>query len=106
VLGLPAPKAKSCHPRKQSLITSRGALPGARPDPLRGPVPAPIGLGPTRLLQAPREGRIPHGHSDTELEELRESCRGRRSVYVLFNNTEMFSDARCFLRLLSLTPAS
>lgn len=32
-------------------------------------------------------------------------CRGHRSVYVLFNNTETFPDARRFLRLL-LAPRS
>lgn len=45
-------------------------------------------------------------YSEAELEELRGFCRGRRSVYVLFNNTEMFSDARRFRRLLSVTHAS
>lgn len=38
-------------------------------------------------------------YSDAELEDLFGLCRGRRLVYVLFNNTEMWDDARRFLRL-------
>lgn len=48
-------------------------------------------------------GGYHYRYSDAELEELLAFCRGRRAVYVLFNNTEMFSDARRFLRLLPAT---
>jgi uncharacterized protein YecE (DUF72 family) len=46
------------------------------------------------------KGGYHYRYSDAELGELLALCRGRRSAYVLFNNTEMFSDARRFLRLL------
>ena len=49
------------------------------------------------------KGGYHYRYSHAELEELLTFCRGRPSVYVLFNNTEMFSDA---LRLLSVTRAT
>lgn len=45
-------------------------------------------------------GGYQYRYSDAELGELRAFCRGRRAVYVLFNNSEMFADARRFLALL------
>lgn len=46
-------------------------------------------------------GGYHYRYSNAELTELLGFCRGRRSVYILFNNTEMFADARRFLRLIS-----
>ena len=55
------------------------ALPAAPSDPLRGPVPA--------------------AYSEAELRELQALVRPLREAYVLFNNTEMFDDARRFLAM-------
>ncbi len=46
-------------------------------------------------------GGYHYRYSDAELKELLALCRDRPSAYVLFNNTEMFADARRFLRLLT-----
>ena len=49
------------------------------------------------------KGGYHYKYSEAELKELRAVTRESKKVYVLFNNTEMFDDARRFLRLISET---
>ena len=46
------------------------------------------------------KGGYHYKYSDAELAELRAIVKPFKAAYVLFNNTEMFDDARRFLRLL------
>lgn len=46
------------------------------------------------------KGGYHYKYSEAELRELRTRVRPLREAYVLFNNTEMFDDARRFLELL------